>query len=111
MRDAFEVWAPNACTLPVPERPLRVAEFDLLFGHGLLDQHRLSPTVLRWTLDAAAEPVARDLTRRESACCSFFTFDFRRDGDAVQLDVQVPPAQVTVLDALAARASIGLAAT
>ncbi len=111
MTDALEVWAPEACTLPVAERPLRVEEFDQLFAHGLVDQDRVSPTMLRWTLDARAEPVARDLTRRETACCSFFTFDFRRDGNAVLLDVQVPPAQVTVLDALAARASIGLAAT
>ena len=111
MTDFGEVWAPETCTLPVPERPLRLREFDLLFAHGLTAQQRLSPTVLRWTLETKFELTARDLTARETACCSFFTFDFVHGGDAVLVDVRVPPSQVEVLDALEVRASAGLTAT
>jgi hypothetical protein len=110
MTDATEVWVPDACALPLAERPVRLVEFDGVFAHGLTAQQRLSPTVLRWTLDPGVEQVVRDLTARESACCSFFTFDFTVGAEAVQLDVSVPRAHADVLDALAARASNGFAA-
>ncbi len=100
-----EVWVPEACTLPTVAQPLRLAEFDSLFARGLLGQTRVAPHVLRWSLDPKAEDVARDLTARETECCSFFTFSFRAEPEAVLIDVQVPPAQVKVLDALAARAA------
>jgi hypothetical protein len=101
---------PDGCTLPTAERPLRLAEFDDLFATALRAQTRLSPTALRWRLDPAAEATAQDLAVRESSCCSFFSFSFAPDGDAVRLDVRVPEAQVAVLDALADRASAGMAA-
>jgi hypothetical protein len=103
-------WVPAACTLPTAERPLRLAEFDALFATALRGQQRLSPTRLRWRLDPAAEHTARDLTARESACCSFFTFTFApADGD-LRLDVDVPASQADMLDALAARATAGIVA-
>jgi hypothetical protein len=105
-----QVWVPEVCTLPIVERPLRLAEFDDLFATALRGQQRLSPTALRWRLDRAAEPTARDLTVRESSCCSFFSFTFSPAGDAVHLDVQVPAAHVDVLDALADRAAAGMTA-
>jgi hypothetical protein len=108
MTNDDRAWAPEACTLPTVERPLRLAEFEDLFATALRGQQRLSPTALRWRLDPAAEPAARDLTVRESACCSFFSFSFARDGDAVRLDVLVPAAHVDVLDALADRAAAGM---
>jgi hypothetical protein len=104
------VWAPAACTLPTVDRPLRLAEFDDLFTTALHGQYRTLPTALRWLLDPAAEPTARDLTARESACCSFFTFTYRPADDHVQLDVVVPAEHVDVLDVLAARAAAGMAA-
>jgi hypothetical protein len=104
------VWAPEACTLPTVERPVRLAEFDDLFATALRGQQRQSPTALRWQLDPETEHTARDLTGRESACCSFFTFTFAPAADHVQLDVVVPDAHVDVLDALAARAAAGMAA-
>jgi len=100
-----QVWVPEACTMPTAERPLRLAEFDELFATALGGQQRLSPTALRWRLDPAAAQTARDLTGRESSCCSFFSFTFTLAGHAVQLDVEVPPAHVDVLDALAERAA------
>jgi hypothetical protein len=96
---------PEECTLPETERPLRLAEFDTLFAAALRGQERLSPTWLRWRLDPAAEQAARDLTRREAGCCSFFSFTFTAADGAVQLDVTVPQAQAGVLDALADRAA------
>ena len=111
MTDFGGVWAPDACTLRLLERPLRLEEFDMLFAHGLIAQERLSPTVLRWTLGPRAELTARDLAAREAACCSFFTFDFVHGGDAVLVDVRVPLSQVEVLDALEVPASAGLTAT
>jgi hypothetical protein len=108
MADVFEAWGPQACTLTTVERPLRRAEFDDLFAEALRAQERLSPTVLRWTLDPTAERTVRDLAERETACCSFFTFDFMVAGNTLQVKVEVPPAQIGVLDALAARASASL---
>jgi hypothetical protein len=61
--------------------------------------------VLRWSLDPAVEDVARDLTARETECCSFFTFTFSSPGEVLTVDVEVTPAQVAVLDALARRAA------
>jgi hypothetical protein len=100
-----EVWVPDACTLPTAERPLRLAEFDDLFATAVRGQQRLSATRLRWRLDPAAEPAARDLTARESGCCSFFTFTVSPVAGAVHLDVEVPAGHVDVLDALAGRAA------
>jgi len=99
---------PDACTLPTAERPLRLAEFDDLFASSLRNQQRMSPTVLRWDLDLAAEATARDLTRRESECCSFFTFTFSPGPAMLRLDVEVPAGQVEVLDGLWQRAGAGI---
>ncbi|MEV6413581.1 hypothetical protein [Kribbella sp. NPDC051718] len=99
-------WLPQACTLPTVEQPLRIAEFDRLFTAGLRGLGRSAPTRLQLRLDAATEATARELTARETSCCSFFTFDFTPapDGELL-LDVTVPQAQVDVLDALAVRAA------
>ena len=99
-------WAPSACRLPSADRPLRRAEFDALFATALRSVHRDSPTELTLTLAAAPgrADLVRDLTRRETECCSFF--DFRlEDGDPMRLLVTVPAAYADVLDALAARAA------
>jgi hypothetical protein len=99
-------WAPPACTLPTAERPLRLAEFDDLFTRSVRSVRRAGPTHLSLTLAAApgrAEAV-RDLARRETACCSFFTFQVE-DADPLRLEVMVPAAYAGVLDALADRAA------
>lgn len=97
-------WVPDACTLPTVGQPTRVAEFDALFAEDLLSARRTSPTSLEVRLDAAAEERVRDLTARESDCCSFFTFTIEPDSDAVVLAVSVPSAHRPVLDALERRA-------
>jgi hypothetical protein len=102
-----DVWVPDACTLPTAEQPLRLAEFDQFFRDAVRGVDRLSAQHLRLQLDGAAqvEKAARDLTARESSCCSFFAFDlFRPDRDQLALDIRVPAGHVDVLDALAERA-------
>jgi thioredoxin len=99
-------WAPvDVCTLPTAQQPLRVAEFGDLFVASLRGLERVSPTVLRLELDAAAEGRARELASRESRCCGFFTFTFdTATNGMLGLRVQVPAARVDVLDGLAAQA-------
>ena len=103
-------WVPDACALPTVEQPLRLAEFDALFATALRGQERLSPTHLRWRLDPAAEPTARDLTARETECCSFFAFTFSAGAEAVEVDVEVPTRHVDLVDALEERAAAGMRA-
>ena len=49
----------------------------------------------------------RDLTARESSCCSFFVFTVTAqpaaDGETVTLEIQVPPQHTGVLAALVQR--------
>ncbi|MER5643252.1 hypothetical protein [Streptosporangium sp. NPDC002524] len=104
-------WAPAECVLPSGERPLRVAEFDALFASALDGLERMSPTHLRLTLRGAreggagrVEEAARELAARETACCSFFTFTFTRERDALVLDVEVPVTHSGVLDGLVVQA-------
>ncbi|MFE3794991.1 hypothetical protein KHQ06_29435 [Nocardia tengchongensis] len=98
-------WVPvEACALPTAEQPLRVAEFDALFREAVRGMERVSPTSLRLRIDAAAEARARELTDRESSCCSFFRFEFATAGpDLLHLEIGVPAARIEVLDGLAAR--------
>jgi hypothetical protein len=97
-----EDWAPDACTLPTTERPLRVAEFDDLFT-AVLRSTRPEPTRLDLVVPRGLEAAGRDLARRETECCSFFTFGFESAGDEVVMHIGVPPEHVEVLDALQAR--------
>ena len=95
----------DACTLPTAERPLRLAEFDALFA-SVCSVTRRSDGGIRMHL--AGEPGlldhVRDLAERETACCSFFTFEFRGTDQDLVLEVSVPPERRDILDAFAARA-------
>ena len=97
-------WAPQACTLPQAERPLRQAEFGSLFATAVRSVHRVGAVHLRLILDPAFERMTRELTEREGECCSFFTFTLEQSGDDLRLDIQVPPSQAAVLAALANQA-------
>jgi hypothetical protein len=95
----------DACTMPTVDRPLRLAEFDALFSSAVRRVERLGGGV-RMHLAGAPGLVdrVRDLTRRETACCSFFTFTMEGSDDDLTLDISVPPARQEILDALADRA-------
>src|SRR4029453_8232012 len=97
-------WAPDACTLPTAERPLRVAEFNDLFTF-VVRAERQGPQRLDLVLRRIVEAPARDLARRETECCSFFTFEFESAGDDLVMHIAVPAEHVEVLDALEARAT------
>jgi hypothetical protein len=99
-----EDWAPDTCTLPTTERPLRVAEFDDLFRFVVRAERRAA-TLLDVVLRRIVEAPAKDLARRENECCSFFTFQFEAEDDDVVMHIGVPPEHVAVLDALEARTS------
>jgi hypothetical protein len=85
--------------LPTSERPWRIAEFDDLFT-WVLRSERVHETRLDLSIPAVIESLARDLARRESECCSFFTFEFEPSGDDIVMHIDVPPSQVDVLDAI-----------
>ena len=85
-----ETWAPQACTLSASGKTLRQAEFRALFAAALRGVDRVDAVHLRMILDPAFEQLTRDLTDREVACCSFFTFTLERSGDDLWLDIQVP---------------------
>ena len=67
-----EPWAPDACTLPTAERPLREAEFDDFFTTSVRAVHRHDATALRLDLEPSADVAARaaNLAVRETGCCS-----------------------------------------
>ncbi|MEQ4302044.1 hypothetical protein ABNF97_11745 [Plantactinospora sp. B6F1] len=96
---------PSACTLPTAEQPVRLAEFARILGTAVRSARRVEPTRLRLELTPTPRTAARvaDLMMRESDCCSFFTFRLGLTGGRLSWDVGVPPGQVEVLDALAAR--------
>ncbi|UXY25519.1 hypothetical protein [Streptomyces sp. HUAS TT20] len=97
-------WVPRSCTLPTTERPLRVAEWDTLFGERLTDVSRPEPLLLRLELSGGGvQERVRDLAERESGCCSFFTFSVAGEGSRVRLDIAVDQVHAPVLDALADR--------
>lgn len=92
--------APEACTLPTVERPLRISEFAELFATATGDVTRTAATEATVTLPLDALERARDLAARESACCSFFTFTTAAEGDHTAMTIEVPPQYADVLTAL-----------
>ncbi|MFG2248140.1 hypothetical protein [Spirillospora sp. NPDC048823] len=100
-------WAPQACTLPTAERPLREAEFDALFGEAVTEVRPAGPGRVRLVLRSEPDVAGRaaELAVRETGCCSFFTFTLTAAGGALTLDVSVAGRHAEVLDALAARAA------
>jgi hypothetical protein len=96
-------WVPPSCTLPTADQPLRVAEFDDLLAGTTAE--RPAPERLTFRLEPTPEVAAHaaGLAARETACCSFFTFALTVTAGMLTLDVTVPPAHVSVLDALAGR--------
>lgn len=94
----------DACTLPTAERPLRLAEFDDLFATSVRGVRRRGDGVLmQLTGTEGLVERVRDLAARETACCSFFTFELTPTDDHLSLRITVPPTHADVLDALSTR--------
>ena len=101
MTDAIPLtWAPESCTLPTVERPLREEAFAALFRDHLTRVQRTSPTVAELTFGAESLDRARELATLEASCCSFFSFDVREADGRVLMTVAVSPVHAPVLDAL-----------
>ncbi|TFV91497.1 hypothetical protein E4P38_01280 [Blastococcus sp. CT_GayMR16] len=115
-------WVPvESCTLPTAEQPLRVAEFDDLFGASLRAVETSSAVHTRLVLegDGTLPDRVRRLADAEASCCSFFTFTLATlgtseavppDRTVVALDIEVPVTRSDVLSALVQRAEQALAA-
>lgn len=104
--EVLAAWVPaDACTLPMAQRPLRVAEFDELFAVAVREVERPEPDRLRLHLaaDEQVQRTTRELVERESECCAFFSFGLSQTEGWLQLDIRVPAGRVEVLDSLARR--------
>ena len=77
-----------------------------LFAIALREVERPEPGWLRLHLDGntEVESATRELTARESSCCSFFDFQLTTSDNALVLDVRVPDERIEVLDGLARQA-------
>ena len=104
--------APDACTLPTAERPLRIAEFDDLFRTAAVAVDRVDHRRARWSLtpDPTVPARAADLVARESLCCAFFDFTVPGVRRNRNLEVAVPDEYAPVLDALVARSRSAMGA-
>jgi hypothetical protein len=93
------------CALPTAEQPLRLAEWDELFADAVTSVKTIDPHRAQLTLRAQHDLAARaaDLAVRETECCSFFTFTLTATGGSLALEISVPSAQTTVLDAMVGR--------
>lgn len=104
---ADSAWLDDLCTLPTSQRPGRLSAFDELFRTAVIGHRRTSPTVLE--LELTSDPTivgkAATLLADEARCCTFFAFTVAITADAVRLVVEVPTAQIEVLDALVERVS------
>lgn len=88
------------------ERPLRLAEFDDLYTSAVRRVERHGTNIRMHVAGAAGvSEQVRDLTARETQCCSFFSFAITGTDDDLTLDIAVPPARRDILEALAERAS------
>jgi hypothetical protein len=105
--DPDGAWAPQACTLPSAERPLRAAEFDGLFAEAVRSIERVGPAQLRLDLKPSPQVAGRaaELMAAETGCCAFFTFTLTATDGRLVLEVAVPAPYIGVLDALAGRAA------
>ncbi len=104
-------WAPQECTLSPAGRQARAAEFSATFAETVRRVQRPEATHLRLELEPGPASAGRvaELAAAETSCCSFFTFTLTATAGSLVLDVAVPTAQITVLDALADRATANLA--
>lgn len=95
----------DACTMPTAQRPLRLAEFDDLFAAAVRTvEWRGNDVRMHLTGAVGLVDRVRDLTERETSCCSFFSFGIEGTDQELTLDISVPPARQEILDAMARRA-------
>ncbi|MEV6277989.1 hypothetical protein [Nocardia sp. NPDC051832] len=93
-------WVSEACTLPTAEQPTRVAAFDEFFAEAVREMRQPEHTRLELVVDAAYAARARELAALETACCSFFAFEFGGSGAELIMSIEVPAGRAEVLAGL-----------
>jgi hypothetical protein len=78
-----------ACELGAADSPGRAAEWRRLREEAGLGATSIPGGARLWLRPTAAD-VARDLVRREAACCGFLDLELAADGDRLHLDVTSP---------------------
>lgn len=80
------------CTLPDAELPERGDELRRIFRRGLKHREVRGDRAI-WTFawSPDLERDAQALARAEQGCCSFWTFDLRREGDDLRWEAVAPP--------------------
>jgi hypothetical protein len=78
--------APIACDMrsasDTPDE--RIAEYGRLFAHALIERERTADAVeLRFAAKPGVAQWIEDLVRREAACCPFFSYAVRVEGDRI----------------------------
>ena len=75
-----------ACELVPDDVAGRVAEWGRLRDEAVIASEPIAGGVRLWLRASAAE-TARDLARREAACCGFLDLDLAEEAGRVRLDV------------------------
>lgn len=90
-----------SCDLDDQGAARRNVEFADVVERGLRDRKRTSGSV-RLTFDRkdGLEDDLRELVRRESECCAFFSFDVDVTGGVIFLEVAAPTEKDAYLEAL-----------
>lgn len=94
----------DACTLPVADRPIRLAEFEALVVPAVrrVDRHGRTVRMHLSGTDGLFDKV-HDLAEREMSCCSFFAFAIEGTDQDLTVDISAPPARQEILDDLLRR--------
>ena len=95
---------PIACSLTGAEAADRGDEIGELARRALLNRERCDGHISLTFRPEAADAV-RELARRESECCPFFTIEVVERGGEVRLDIAAPADAEPILDAFYAAAA------
>jgi len=91
-----------SCSLTEEDAAQRNAEFADVVQRGLRHRERPSDTTVRLVFENrdGLDDDLRELARRESQCCGFFSFDIDVRDDDIVLEVAAPEDKINYLDEL-----------
>lgn len=91
-----------SCELDLEGARQRNLEFADVVERGLVSRERPERSVVRLTFkkEEGLEQDLRELARRESECCGFFTFHLYRSDGTIVLRVESPSDKTAYLDEL-----------
>jgi hypothetical protein len=88
-----------SCTLDDADIPARIAEWASLRDRAIDVRPISGGIALRFTEDEPMHAVA-DLVARESACCAFYRFTLRVEGEARELEINAGEGRDAAVQAL-----------